>query len=40
MLNIADKALLVDILIEASKKCDNEFCANEYLLLINKVKEL
>ena len=40
LLNKADQALIVDVLIAAGKKANNIYSANEYLKLIKKVKAL
>ncbi len=40
LLNKADQALIVDILIAEGKKTNNTFIALEYLKLIKKVKAL
>ncbi len=39
-LNVADQALIVDMIIEASKSSKSEFIKSEYLKLIKKVKSL
>ena len=40
LLNKADQALIVDLIIDASNKTNSVFCADEYLKLIKKVKGL
>lgn len=39
-LNVADQALLVDILIDSASRTESLFAKKEYLSLINKVKGL
>jgi len=39
-LDIADKALIIDLIIKASQKVDDHFSKLEYLALIEKVKQL